>query len=243
MILCITGGALFGSLYAGFIGWIKVRFGAQEVISTMMMNTIATLLVEFMVNYPLRPKDSSLAQTALFPQQIWLPKLINKTQLTVGFLIAVGLCILMRILLDWSVIGFKIRAAGMNKAATETAGIRSGRVIIIAMLISGGIAGILGSCQVLGVDHRLMAGFSSGYGFDGVAVAALGGGPVGVIVAGILFGSLRAGSMVLNRTTGIPTEFVDVIQALIVLLVAAPLMMRRLLHIDESQLAKRRSAS
>ena len=223
-------GMLFGGLYAGLVGFMKVRFGSNEVIATMMLNTIAENFVEYAVNYPLKEEGKSIAQTEKFAEALWLPKLVDKTQLTIAILIAVAACVLIKLLMDRTQIGYEIRCVGRNLKASETAGIRIGKVMVISMLISGAIAGLLGGTHVLGVDRRLIGGFSSGYGFDGIAVAALAAdSPLAVIVSGIVFGALRAGCMVLNRTTGIPTEFIDVIQALIILFVAAPLLVRELL--------------
>lgn len=232
--LSLLCGMVFGGLYAGLVGFMKVRFGSNEVIATMMLNTIAVNFVEYAVNYPLKEQGKSIAQTAKFAQATWLPKIVDKTQLTIAVLIAVGACILIKLLFDRTVIGYEIKCVGQSLKASETAGIRIGRVVIVSMLISGAIAGLLGGTHVIGVDRRLIAGFSSGYGFDGIAVAALAAdSPVAVIFAGIIFGALRAGSMVLNRTTGVPTEFIDVIQALIILLVAAPLLVKEILRLKQ----------
>lgn len=238
--MALAGGVIFGGLYAGLVGVMKVKFGSNEVIATMMFNTIAVNLVAYMVNYPLKEQGKSMAQTAKFSQQVWLPRLMDKTQLTIAILLAAAVCILIKLLFDRTVIGYEIKCVGLNMKASETAGIRTGKVMIIAMLLSGAIAGLLGGGHVLGVDHRLIAGFSSGYGFDGIAVAALAAdSPLGVILSGIIFGALRAGCMVLNRTTGIPTEFIDVIQALIILLVAAPLLVKEILRMNGRKRGKK----
>ena len=238
--LALAAGMVFGGLYAGLVGFMKVRFGSNEVIATMMLNTIAENFVEYAVNYPLKEEGKSIAQTAKFSESLWLPRMVDKTQLTIAILIAVAACILIKLLMDRTWIGYEIRCVGQSLQASETAGIRIGRVMIISMLIIGAIAGLLGGTHVLGVDRRLIAGFSSGYGFDGIAVAALAAdSPLAVILSGIIFGALRAGSMVLNRTTGIPTEFIDVIQALIILLVAAPLLVKEILRIKERKAGKK----
>lgn len=227
---------LFGGLYAGLVGFMKVKFGSNEVIATMMLNTIAVNFIDYAVNYPLKEEGKNLAQTAKFAEAVWLPKLIDKTQLTIAILIAIVMCILIKFLMDKTVIGYEIKCVGLNLKASETAGIRIGRIMVIAMLISGAIAGLMGGSHVLGMDKRLVAGFSSGYGFDGIAVAALAAdSPVAVIFSGIIFGALRAGCMVLNRTTGVPTEFIDVIQAMIILLVAAPLLVKEILRIGKAK--------
>lgn len=238
--LALAGGILFGGLYAGVVGLMKVKFGSNEVIATVMLNTIALNFVGYMTNYPLKEAGKSMAQSVKFSEAVWIPRLVGKTQLTAAIIIAVVLCILVKLLFDKTVIGYEIRNVGLNRAAAETAGIKIGNVMVIAMLLSGAIAGLLGGTHVLGVDHRLIGGFSAGYGFDGIAVAALAAdNPMGVILAGLVFGALRAGCMVLNRTTGIPTEFIDVIQALIILLVAAPLLVKEILRIKKSKGGKK----
>lgn len=230
--LSLLGGIIFGGLYAGLVGFMKVKFGSNEVIATVMLNTIAQNFVAYVVNYPLKEAGKSMAQTARFSESVWIPKLVDKTQLTAAIIIAVVLCVLIKLLFERTVVGYEIKCVGLNLKASETAGIKIGKIMIIAMVLSGSIAGLLGGTHVLGVDHRLIADFSSGYGFDGIAVAALAAdSPLGVILSGIIFGALRAGCMVLNRTTGIPTEFIDVIQAFIILLVAAPLLVKEILRI------------
>ncbi len=238
-VLAILGGIIFGSLYAGLVGLMKVKFHSNEVIATMMLNTIAVYFVDYMVTNPLTEVGKSLPQTAKFDKAVWLFKILEKTQLTVAILLAVVTCIIIKIIFDRTNLGYEIKCAGLNQEASKAAGIRLGAVVIIAMLISGGIGGMLGACHVLGVDHRLISGFSSGYGFDGIAVAALAAGdPLMVVLSGIIFGALRAGCQVLNRTTGIPTEFVDVIQALIILFVAAPLLIKSVMNTDENRVKR-----
>ncbi len=234
IVSALISAMLFGGLYAGLVGAMKVKFGSNEVIATMMLNTIAQNFISYMVNYPLKEEGKTLAQTRLFDETAWLPKLVNGTQLTIGILAAAAVCIGVKLIFDRTRLGYESRCVGLSIPASETAGIKIGKVMIIAMLISGAISGLLGGTHVLGSDHRLIADFSSGYGFDGIAVAALAGdSPIAVILSGIIFGALRAGCMVLNRTTGIPTEFIDVIQACIILLVAAPLLVKDILRIGK----------
>ena len=129
-------------------------------------------------------------------------------------------CILVKLFMDRTALGYEIRAVGLNPDAAETAGISKAKVTIVALCISGCIAGLAGASHVLGVDRRLINGFSNDYGFSGV------------IFAGIVFGALRAGTMELNRTTSIPVEFVNVIQAMVVILVAAPLLVKELKRLN-----------
>ena len=222
-----------GSLYAGLVGVLKVKFGSNEVIATVMLNSIATYLVDYLLNGPMLAENSSVAQTERVLETAQLPRIFQQYQLTIAILLAVAACILVKLFMDRTALGYEIRAVGLNPDAAETAGISKAKVTIVALCISGCIAGLAGASHVLGVDRRLINGFSNDYGFSGISVAALAAdSPVGVIFAGIVFGALRAGTMELNRTTSIPVEFVNVIQAMVVILVAAPLLVKELKRLN-----------
>ena len=222
-----------GGLYAGLVGVLKVKFGSNEVIATVMLNSIATYLVDYLLNGPMLAENSSVAQTERVLETAQLPRIFQQYQLTIAILLAVAACILVKLFMDRTALGYEIRAVGLNPDAAETAGISKAKVTIVALCISGCIAGLAGASHVLGVDRRLINGFSNDYGFSGISVAALAAdSPVGVIFAGIVFGALRAGTMELNRTTSIPVEFVNVIQAMVVILVAAPLLVKELKRLN-----------
>ena len=225
--LAVVAGMAAGGVYAGLVGFLKVRFGSNEVIATIMLNSIAIYFVDYLLNGPLLAEGSSVAQTERVLETAQLPRIFQQYQLTIAIIIAVAACILVKLFMDKTDLGYEIRAVGLNPEAAETAGISKGKVTVVALCISGCIAGLAGASHVLGVDRRLINGFSPDYGFSGISVAALAAdSPVGVIFAGIIFGALRAGTMELNRTTSIPVEFVNVIQAMVVILVAAPLLVR-----------------
>lgn len=233
IIFALFAGIAAGGLYAGFVGFLKVRFGSNEVIATIMLNTIAINFTSYLVNYPFKA-EGSVAQTNKILESAMLPRIISKYQLTIAIFIAITACILVKYYIDKTTTGYEIKSVGLNYVAAETAGIKIGRIMVISMLVSGAIAGLAGATNTLGVDRRFIDGFSPGYGFDGIAVAALAAdSPIGVIFSGIVFGALRAGSMVLNRTTKIPTDFVNVIQALVVIFVAAPLLVKDILRIRD----------
>lgn len=235
--LALVAGMIAGGLYAGFVGFLKVKFGSNEVIATIMLNSIAIYFVSYLANYPLKV-EGAVAQTSKVMETAMLPRIFSKYQLTLAIFIAIAACILVKYFMQKTRLGYEMRCVGMNSTAAETAGIKIGKIMMIAMFISGAIAGLAGAGQVLGVDRRFIDGFSPGYGFDGIAVAALAAdNPIGVIFAGIIFGALRAGSMVLNRTTNIPTDFVNVIQALVVLFVAAPMLVKAILRINDKKVA------
>lgn len=226
LIVSILAGVLAGGLYAGIVGFMKVKFGSNEVIATIMLNTIALNICSYLVNYPLKA-EGSLAQTERVLDTAKLPRLLSGYQLSGAILLAVVVCFAIRFFFERTVAGYEMKCVGLNIRAAETAGISAKKVMFFAMVLSGAVAGLAGSTHVLGVDSRFIEGFSPGFGYDGIAVAALSAdSPVGVIFAGIIFGALRAGCMVLNRTTKIPTDFVNVIQALVILFVAAPLLIR-----------------
>lgn len=231
--LALFAGIVAGGLYAGLVGLLKVRFGSNEVIATIMLNTIAINFTSYLANYPFKA-EGSIPQTQKVMETAMLPRIFPKYQLTIAIFIAIIACILIKYFIDKTITGYEIKCVGRNRVAAETAGVNIGKIMIVSMLISGAIAGLAGASHALGVDRRFIDGFSPGYGFDGIAVAALAAdSPIGVMFSGIVFGALRAGSMVLNRTTKIPTDFINVIQALVVIFVAAPLLVKEILRIKD----------
>lgn len=229
ILLAVLAGFLFGAAYGAIIGILKVKFDSNEVVAGVMLNTIATCFINYLLNGVLLAEGSAIAQTERVVEAARLPRIFSSYQLTIAIFLALIACVAIRWFINRTTLGYEIRAVGLNKRAAETAGINIGRALIIAMVLSGGIAGLAGVNQVLGVDRRLISEFSPGYGFNGIAVAALAAdSPLGVILAGTIFGVLRAGALELNRTTGIPVEFVDVIQAMVVIFVSAPLLIKHM---------------
>lgn len=227
--LAILNGMLFGAAYAAIIGFMKVKFGSNEVVAGVMLNSIATYIIGYLLNGPLLAEESAVSQTERVVATAQMPRLISKYQVTIAIVIAVAACFIVKWVMNRTTVGYEIRNVGISKKASETAGISVNRTLVIAMCVSGAIAALAGVNQVLGVDRRLISDFSPGYGFNGIAVSALAAeSPVGTIFAGLIFGVLRAGAMELNRTTGIPIEFVDVIQAMVVIFVSAPILVKKM---------------
>lgn len=232
--IAILAGILAGGLTGAFAGFLKVSFGANEVISTIMLNTIIVLFIGYLVSGPIMDAAGTVPQTSKIMETAVLPRIFSKYQLNIGLFFAIIACICVSIFLNKSVLGYEINCVGKNKPASETAGISVGWVLMLTMFLSGAIGGLAGSVQVLGVSKRLIAGLSPGYGFTGIAVAALAAGsPIGVIISGIIFGALTSGTAALNLKTAIPTEFVDVIQSMVVIFVAAPMLVRSILQIEQ----------
>ncbi len=226
--IALLAAGIVGALWAGIAGYMKVKFGAHEVIVTIMLNYIAASLTNYLVNYPFKA-EGMVPRTETIPAGMQLTRLIPPNQLTTGIFIAVIACLAMYWMFNRTVYGYEIRAVGLNQDAARTGGINIGRRMILAMLISGFIAALAGAVEVLGVYRYFVAGISPGYGFDGIAVAVLARNhPLGVLLSALLFGALRSGSMTLDRLTDVPTDFVVMIQALVIIFVAIPWVVRRI---------------
>lgn len=246
-IVAIIAGMIGGAIWGAIPGILKARLGAHEVINTIMMNFIAIQLTDWLVNNPMKdPSGPSIIRTpfiydsARIPQfRELFPTLFNPAdRLHLGFFLAILVAIFIWWLLWKTTIGFELRTSGSNPDAAEYAGINSGWNTILAMTIAGALAGLAGTIEVQGVNRALPAFFQAGYGFDAIAVALLGQNhPFGVIPAGILFGALSTGSNILQIRTGVSRHMVSIIQALILLFVAAPAMVRWLyrLKVEKSE--------
>ncbi len=228
-LLAVLAGAVGGALWGFIPGILKAKLGAHEVITTMMANYVALYLTSYMVNYPLKA-PGWVSQTVPIASAAELPRILPPTQLSVAFLLAIAAAWITAYTLDKTIVGYEVRAIGLNPEAAQNAGINVKRGLVLALVISGAIAGIGGAGEVLGVHRRFIDGFSPGYGWDGLAVALIGGlNPFGSVIAAVFFGALRAGGMVMNRVTGVPLDIIALVQALIVLFVAAPKLIRYVL--------------
>lgn len=216
----ILAGFVGGGLYGAIPGFLKARFGTSEIINTIMLNYIAINLLSYLLDNPLREAGSFYPQSAALPKGFWLPILMPGSRLHLGFLIGVALIGAYYFLMFRMPLGYRIRAVGFNKKAAEYAGIKVSRNIVIAMVLSGGLAGIAGATEVFGIHHRLFNDFTAGYGFDAMAVALLGQlHPIGVFISALFFGALRVGSNAMQRAIQIPIAIVYVIQGLAILFI------------------------
>jgi ABC-type uncharacterized transport system permease subunit len=217
--LCIAAGAVGGALWSGIAGALKIGRGASEIINTIMLNYMAIYLVSYMVTGPLKEQGGSLPQSARLPDTALLGKLFD-SRLHYGFILAVIIAIVLYFILNRTVWGYEIRSVGFNKQATKVMGIPVNRNVLLVMMVSGAIAGVGGYAEIAGVQNRLFQNFSPGFGYDGIAVALVGGAhPLGNIGSAILFGGLRSGANAMQRLTGTSTSLVYVIQATIIILV------------------------
>jgi ABC-type uncharacterized transport system permease subunit len=223
-LACLAVGAVVGMLFGLLPGILKAYRGAHEVVTTMMLSYIAGLFCTWAVAGPLKeqgPYQYNAQTPPLLPTAI-LPRLVGP-YLNWGFFVAIACVIGVQVLLQYTVLGYELRAVGLNPRAAEAAGINPRRAVTIALALSGMLAGIAGIEEIMGYYHRFQANWSGGLGFDGITVSVLGGNsPLGCLGAAIFFGFLRAGSNSMQTTAHVPVEMVGVIQGLIVLFVAAP---------------------
>lgn len=248
LLVAVLGGVIGGAVYAGIPGVLKARFGANEVIVTIMLNYIAVQLV----NYTLKTPTFNLGRTgqksppvqadALYPALVpqWL--MPNDFRLHWGFVVAILATVFVWWLLERSTIGFQIRAVGANPAAGRTAGMSVGRITVITMVIAGALAGLAAGGQVLGTERALTAGVAATFGFDAITVALLGRSkPWGTFFAGLLFGALKAGGFLMQSRTQTPIDIVLVVQSVIVLLIAAPPLVRSVFRLPAPGVPRRPS--
>jgi len=227
--MALLAGAVGGGLWGFIPAILKAKLGAHEVITTMMLSYVALYVTGYMVNYPFKA-PGWVAQTVQIAPSAELPRILPPTQLSASIIIAVILVGLVHYTLQKMSFGYEVRAIGLNPAAAESGGISIKRGIILALVISGTIAGLGGAGEVLGVHLRFIENFSPGYGWDGLAVALVGGlNPGGALLAAVLFGALRSGGMGMSRATGVPLDIVTILQALVILFVAAPMVIRYIL--------------
>jgi len=227
--LALGAGILGGAMWGFVPGVLKAKLGAHEVITTMMLSYVALYITGYMVNYPFKA-PGWVAQTVLISPSAWLPQILPPTQLSLSIVVAVLLAVATHYTLCRTTIGYEVRAIGLNPSAAESGGIGIKKGIILALVISGAMAGLGGAGEVLGIHRRFIEGFSPGYGWDGLAVALVGGlNPFGILLASVLFGALRSGGMTMTRTTHVPLDVASILQALVILFVAAPMLIKYLL--------------
>jgi len=209
-------------LYGGLAGFLNIRFGSNMIIVTIMMNYISQYFCGYLVTYPLRA-DAAALQTAQIAEQAVIGRIFRWHQLSGVFILAVAAVVAMTVVIRYTRFGFHMRTVGFSKPASETAGINYKKITLLTMFLSAGIAGLCGAGQVMGVHFRYIDNFSSGFGFEGVAVAALAANnPAAVLIAGILFGGIKAGAMSVNRIVNLPMDYIFMIQALVIIFIAAP---------------------
>lgn len=242
MLIAAIGGIIGGAIWAGIAGVLKARTGANEVIVTIMLNSIAGYLLGYLLkqswfthttsaNPQSRVIDDSAHMFLLLPAPF---------RLHFGFIIAILATIFVWWLLERSTIGFEFKAVGANPHAARTAGVSVAKVTVTVMIVAGALAGLGGAAQVLGTEYKLTGGISGSIGFDAITVALLGRSkPLGTFFAGLLFGAFKAGGYLMQSQTGTPIDIVLVVQSVIVLLIAAPPLVRSIFRLPTPVLKRK----
>jgi ABC-type uncharacterized transport system permease subunit len=215
ILASLLGGGIAGALWAGFAAVMRLKRGVHEVLGTLMLNFVGSLVVSEVLHGPMGEPGAGFPQSPLFPQSAWLPNLFAGMDMHVGIAIAIGAVLACHVLLWHTPFGFRLRLLGSTDTAAAYAGVSLMRGVMQVMLLAGGLAGIAGAVEVLGVHYRLIDGFSQGFGFNAVAIALLAAlNPLAVLPAGLFFGFLEAGALAMQREIGVPSSLVFVIQGL-----------------------------
>jgi simple sugar transport system permease protein len=211
----LIAGVLGGAAWAAIAAAINLARGVPEVLVPLMMNFIAWLIVAEFLHGPMGEIDAGFPQTPMFENVAWLPKLVARTDLHIGIVIAILAAVVAHVVLWRTVMGFRWRLAGASDKAAHYAGVSRARSVFGLMLVSGVLSGMAGAIEVLGVHYRLIEGFSLGFGFNAIAIALLATlKPLWVIPAALFFAFLETGALSMQRQIGIPSSLVLVIQGL-----------------------------
>ena len=238
ILVATLAGVILAALWGGIVGLLKAKTGAHEVIVTIMLNYIAAKFLLFLLStkYFLRPGRLDpiappVKESAMLPSLFGVDYRVN-----IGIFIALAAAVFIWWLLNRSIIGFRFRAVGANSNAARTAGISVSAAMITTMAISGALAGMGGAIHTLGNQYELTDTVAASFGFDAITVALLGRGtPLGVVLASFLFAGLRVGGQTMQANVGVPVEIVLVIQALVVLFIAAPALVKRIFKVRNLQ--------
>jgi simple sugar transport system permease protein len=223
---CMVAGFIAGAFWGLIPGFLKARYKVNEILSTIMMNSIALQFMNFLLQGPMMDPEgiaagTFLAQSARLPPESWLARLIPRTMLHSGVYVALVFAILVYIFLWRTTIGYQIRAVGLNPRASRYSGINVPFNQMLSLTIAGGLSGLAGVIEVMGVHRRILEGLTGGYGFTGIVAALLGSlHPLGMLPASVLFGGLLVGANTMQRAVQIPAALINAILGLIVLFVS-----------------------
>jgi len=256
--LALLAGMFTGGLWGAIPGYLRARTGAHEVITTIMLNYIASLMTSYLINGPLRDPRASAPRTPFIQGSAQLPRFIGPLEdaaltggqsyqplivssnpawnlrLHTGFLLALVAVFAVWWLLRRTTTGFEIRTVGANPEAARYAGMSITKNFVLAMALAGALAGLAGTGQALGLERNVKSLFSTGYGFDSIAIALLArSNPLAVIPAAIFWGALNAGRGVMQAEAGISSDLIRIVQALVILFIAADQIVRRVFRLRQ----------
>lgn len=221
--LVFLAGIIAGALYAAIPALLKIRLGAYEVVTTLLMNFIAVQFLEWLLLGPLSPdKVTGTVSTENFREDLWLPRILEPSQANVGIFISIALALLVAFVMYRTVFGHEIKMVGSNENFAKYSGINTARITLSTMLIGGAIAGLAGTVEIMGSLRRLPVGFNQDWGFDGIVVALLASNnPIACIFSAFFIAALRNGAANMERFSNVPSAASDIVQALVLLVVTA----------------------
>ena len=225
--LMILGGFLAGSLWAIFPALLRVRWGVDEVVTTLLSNFIMAYIVSAILNGPWRSPTTGWPQSPDIAPNTQFFKLVPLSRLHFGFIVAIVAVAVLWFVLSRTSFGLKMRAVGLGKPAAQFAGIKIERTVLMAALISGGIAGIAGVSEVAGIQYHLIGELSPGFGYTGIIIATLGSlNAIGVGLAGLFFGLVNTGAQGVSQALGVPIYLSDVTQAAMLMVALAMFLLK-----------------
>jgi len=228
ILLMIFGGFAAGMLWALVPALLKVKLAVDEVVTTLLLNSVMAFIVSALLNGPWRDPKSGWPQSPEILLNTHFPKLVPRSRLHLGFVVAIIAALLLWFIVSRTSIGLKMRAVGLGKQAARFAGVSVSRTMLLAALVSGGIAGIAGVSEVAGIQFHLIGELSPGYGYTGIIIATLGAlQAIGVAAAGLFFGLISTGAQTVSRALGVPVYLGDVTQAAMLLVTLAMLLLQR----------------
>lgn len=226
MIAAILAAMIVAGLWSALAGWLDTKFGMNLLITTLLLNYIATLFAGYLVAFPFKDRtgSSALSQTQMIDQSVWFPKLFKGMTLHWGFIIAIVLTIVLHLFIKYTSKGYEIRMLGGNPLFASYGGVNRGRLMVISMFASGALAGLAGASEMLGTSYRFLDGslVSANYAWSGIMATLLANSnPIGTTIAAILLAALQTGGMGMERNTDVPLEISSIIQAVLILFISA----------------------
>ncbi len=226
IVLIFLAAMIAGALFAMIPALMKVYLNTNEIVSTLLLNFVAVLFVEYLVTGPLRDpeSDANLNASAVLGENTWLPRLsyFEPSSANIGFYIAIIVMLILTFVFYKTTFGHEIKIVGSNPVLAKYAGMKPKKTILQVMACSGAIGGLIGAIEVTAVQHRLLANFNPDFGMDGIVVTLLANNnPIGVLFSGIFFGALKNGGINMERTTGVPAAVTDIVTAIIFIIISA----------------------
>lgn len=225
--LMLVLGFIAGMLWALLPAILKIKLKVDEVVTTLLMNSIIMYFISALLNGPWRNPETGWPRSPEFFEAAKMIKLIPKSRLHLGFVIALVLVLVVYIIIKRTPFGLKMRAVGASKVGAQFAGINVNRTMLIAALVSGGIAGLAGVSEIAGIHYHLIGELSDGYGYTGIIVATLGGlNPLGVSIAAMFIGLIDSGAQTVSRVLGVPVYLGNVVQSTLLLVTLSMLLLQ-----------------